>query len=104
MKMIVPRFIAALGIVALLLAIGAPAFAYRGQRVPIEFKIGIDQARRIALKAHPGKITEEKLWEAGGNGLRYIFIIKQGPIKHEVSLDAASGRVLENKAEGPNPD
>ena len=68
-------------------------------------KITIDQARAIALKAHPGRITDEELErEGGGSGLRYSFDIKVGSVTQEVGVDAATGRVLENKAEGPNPD
>jgi uncharacterized membrane protein YkoI len=95
----------AIGIVALLATIGAPAFAYRGQMLPIGAKIRIDQARRIALKAYPGKIIDERIErEAGGSGLRYSFDIKQRQNTQEVGVDAVSGRVLEDKAEGQNPD
>jgi len=39
----------------------------------------MSQARSIALKAHPGKITDEELErERGGSGLRYSFDIKSG--------------------------
>ena len=68
-------------------------------------KITIEQARAIALKAHPGRITDEELErEGGGSGLRYSFDIKNGAVTHEVGVDARTGRVLENKPEGPNPD
>ncbi|OYV27610.1 MAG: peptidase M4, partial [Halothiobacillus sp. 20-54-6] len=30
--------------------------------------------------------------------------IQTGTVTHEVGVDAQSGAVLENKAEGPNPD
>ncbi|MBN9149691.1 PepSY domain-containing protein [Nitrobacter sp. 62-23] len=63
------------------------------------------QARQFALKAHPGKITDEELGrEAGGSGLRYSFDIRTGSRTQEVGIDAATGKVLENKTEGPHPD
>ena len=55
MKRTVPPLLAALGFVALLPAIAHPAFAYTGQNLAHEAKISIDQARSIALKAHPGR-------------------------------------------------
>ncbi|MEP6739998.1 MAG: PepSY domain-containing protein, partial [Caldimonas sp.] len=68
-------------------------------------KVTIEHARQLALKAHPGKITDEELErEAGGTGLRYSFDIRVGKVTHEVGVDAMTGKVLENKAEGPNPD
>jgi len=52
-----------------------------------------------------GKITDEELEnEKGGSGLRYSFDIKSGAKTFEVGVDAKTGHVLENKAEGPNPD
>ena len=99
------RLVAALGMAAILPTIASPAFAYTGENLAHEAKISIDQARRIALKAHPGTITDEELErEAGGSGLRYSFDIKRGQVTQEVGVDAAPGRVLENKAEGANPD
>ena len=83
----------------------AAAHAYRGQELASRAKIGNTEARAIALKAHPGKITDEELErESGGSGLRYSFDIKRGAITQEVGVDAQTGRVLENKKEGPHPD
>ena len=63
------------------------------------------QVRVIALKSHPGKITDAELErEGGGSGLRYSFDIKSAGKTFEVGVDAATGAVLENKAEGPHPD
>jgi uncharacterized membrane protein YkoI len=68
-------------------------------------KITVADARAIALKAHPGKITDEELEkEAGGSGLRYSFDIKDAKGMQEVGVDAKSGVVLENKREGAHPD
>ena len=81
------------------------ARAYTGEKLAKQAKIGIAQARAIALKAHPGKITDEELErEKGGSGLRYSFDIRRGSITQEVGVDAQTGKVLENKKEGPNPD
>ena len=99
-----PRLVAVFGITALMPATAAPARAYADQEFAREAKIGIEQARHIALKAHPGTITDEELErEAGGSGLRYSFDVKAGRIMQEVGMDAVTEQVLENKAEGPNP-
>jgi uncharacterized membrane protein YkoI len=90
---------------AIVVALAAPALAYTGQELASKAKITIERAREIALKAHPGRITDEELErERGGSGLRYSFDIKNGAITQEVGVDAANGRILENKLEGPNPD
>ena len=68
-------------------------------------KISMADARAIALKAHPGKVTDEELErEKGGSGLRYSFDIKGTSGTQEVGIDAKTGTLLENKLEGPNPD
>jgi uncharacterized membrane protein YkoI len=82
-----------------------PALAYTGEKLANQAKIGIAQARAITLKAHPGTIIDEELeWERGGSGLRYSFDIKRGTKTQEVGIDAQTGKVLENKKEGPHPD
>ncbi len=82
------------------------AQAYTGHELAKNAKVTIEEARAIALKAHPGKITDEELEnENGGSGLRYSFDIKRDKAKtQEVGVDAMSGKVLENDIEGPNPD
>jgi hypothetical protein len=82
-----------------------PAMAYTGQELSKQAKVSITEARAIALKAHPGKITDEELEkEKGGTGLRYSFDIRSGAVTQEVGVDAQTGKVLENKKEGPHPD
>jgi uncharacterized membrane protein YkoI len=82
-----------------------PAIAYTGQKLAKDAKVSLTEARAIALKAHPGQITDEELEnEKGGSGLRYSFDIKRGSVTQEVGVDAKSGKVLENKKEGKNPD
>lgn len=101
----IPYRLGALGAAGILVGLMAPALAYTGQKLAGHAKMTITQAREIALKAHPGKITDEELErESGGSGLRYSFDIKNGSRTQEVGVDAATGRVLENKTEGPHPD
>ncbi|WP_298276089.1 PepSY domain-containing protein [uncultured Bradyrhizobium sp.] len=101
----IPFRFGALGAAGILLALTAPALAYTGQNLAGHAKVTITQARQFALKAHTGKITDEELErEAGGSGLRYSFDIRTGSRTHEVGVDAATGKVLESKAEGPHPD
>ncbi len=83
----------------------ATTSAYVGAKLASKANITIAQARAIALKARPGQITDQELEnEGGGSGLRYSFDIKSGGKIQEVGVDAKTGRVLENKAEGPHPD
>jgi hypothetical protein len=89
----------------ILLTVAVPLKAYTGHELAKDAKISIKQARAIALKAHPGEITDEELEkERGGSGLRYSFDIKRRGATQEVGVDARTGRVLENKKEGPHPD
>ena len=79
--------------------------AYVGQDLAGKAHVSIAKARLIALKAHPGHIKDQELEkEAGGSGLRYSFDIVSGGKTFEVGVDALNGAVLENKAEGRNPD
>ena len=81
-----------------------PASAYTGEEMAKQAKVGLAEARAIALKAHPGEITDEELEkERGGSGLRYSFDIKHGAVTQEVGVDAQTGKVLENAKEGPIP-
>ena len=53
-----------------------PAVAYTGQELSKGAKVSIDEARALALKAHPGTITDQELEkENGGSGLRYSFAV-----------------------------
>jgi len=93
---------------ALLAATGATAALPRhfaGAELLPMAKVSLAQARTAALRAHPGVITDQELEkEGGGTGLRYSFDIKNQGKTFEVGVDARTGKVLENKAEGPNPD
>ena len=74
--------------------------------MPLKEKIQTDSELFVtALKAHPGKVTDEELEkENGGSGLRYSFDIQHGKVIQEVGVDAKTGKVLENAPEGKNPD
>jgi uncharacterized membrane protein YkoI len=88
-------------------ALAAPpaTHGYVGQRLAARARVTMAQASAIALKAHPGRITDKELEnEGGGSGLRYSFDIVSGGKTFEVGVDAKSGAVLENKKEGKNPD
>ena len=82
-----------------------PAHAYTGQARSTHATISMEQARTIALHAHAGKITGAELEkEAGGSGLRYSFDIRSDKLTQEVGVDAKTGKVLEDRPEGSNPD
>lgn len=68
-------------------------------------KVTLAQARKTAVSAHPGVITDQELEkERGGTGLRYSFDIRANGKTFEVGVDARTGKVLENDAEGPDAD
>ena len=98
------------GVVRILLAAACAAgavaaHAFTGEELANKAKITILQARQIALKAHPGKITDEELErEDGGSGLRYAFEIRSGKATREVGVDAVTGQVLQNQTAGKTPD
>lgn len=79
--------------------------AFTGHELAPQAKVSLVQARAIATKARPGMITDQELErEAGGSGLRYSFDVRSRGKTYEVGVDAATGAVLENGAEGKNPD
>ena len=91
--------------VAMLIGMVSAAQAYTGEELEKDAKVSISEARATALKVHPGKITDEELEkEPGGSGLRFTFVIKDGPESYEIGVDAQTGIVLENIVEGKNPD
>jgi uncharacterized membrane protein YkoI len=93
------------GAFGLALLLAGPALAFTGEKLARDARLGIKEARAIALKAHPGTITDEELeTEQGGSGLRYSFDIRSAAGVQEVGVDARTGAVLENAREGKNPD
>src|SRR5258706_15127445 len=104
-KFINTRFATAVSIVALFVTGTSPALAYAGHNLAPQAKVTMAQAKAIALHARPGIITDAELErEGGGSGLRYSFDVKYAGKIYEVGVDAKTGHVLENAAEGPNPD
>ena len=102
--LLVPLLLAATAMAAHA-AVPQGAASYTGQELAGGAKITIAQAQATALKTRAGKITDRELEkEAGGSGLRYSFDIKARGKTYEVGVDAMTGKVLENKAEGKNPD
>ena len=90
---------------AAMAATGANAAHFAGSNLLPKAKVSLAQARATALAARAGQITDQELEnEGGGSGLRYSFDIKSDGKTFEVGVDARTGKVLENKAEGPNPD
>ena len=86
-------------------ALAAAPSHFAGAELLPQAKITLAQARSTALAARSGQITDQELEkERGGTGLRYSFDIKSNGKTFEVGVDARTGKVLENKAEGPNPD
>ena len=102
------RKIALFTAVALLATTGTAAALpkhFAGAELLPMAKVSLAQARKAALRAHPGVITDQELEkEGGGTGLRYSFDIQNKGKTFEVGVDARTGKVLENKTEGPNPD
>jgi hypothetical protein len=87
--------------------VGAAGFvsADTGEELAKYAKVSLADARAIARKAFPGRITDEELEkEKGGSGLRYSFDIKNGGVTHEVGVDAKTGKLLENSAVRPQAD
>ena len=97
--------LAAVTLIAALVGGASIATAYTGEELAKTAKVTLEDARAIALKARPGTVTDQELEkEKGGSGLRYSFDIKNGKTTYEVGVDAQTGKVLENAAEGPHPD
>lgn len=80
--------------------VAVPALA-----APHDAKVGMSEARQIALRAYPGgQIVKQELeHEHGGSGLRYSFDMRKGQTWREVGVDAMTAKVLENSPEGANP-
>lgn len=78
---------------------------FKGAELASQATITMDAARASTLKARPGKITDAELGKGrGGSGLRYSFDITSKGKAYEVGIDAKTGKLLENKAEGKHAD
>lgn len=87
----------AVSAVAPLLVAGA---ALAGTPAAPPARLTMAQARAIAVKLAPGKITKQE-YEKEGNGWRYSFDILQGRRIQEIGVDANSDRIVENVFEKP---
>jgi hypothetical protein len=86
-------------------ALAGAAVPLKGAKLAPMAHVKLAAARATALKARPGKITDQELEkEKGGSGLRYSFDILSAGKTFEIGVDAKSGAVLENALEGKNPD
>jgi uncharacterized membrane protein YkoI len=88
----------AAGIAAAALAGSASADTpIKGHELLKHARIAPEQARTIALKAHPGQVTDAALERApNGAGYLYAFTIKDPSGQSQVAVDANSGKVLPN--------
>ncbi len=105
MKRIASAILISAAIAAGGVAAAKPTSHFTGYKLASAAHVTIDQARQTALKSRPGVITDQELEkESGGSGLRYSFDIKAAGKTYEVGVDAQTGKVLENAAEGAHPD
>ena len=94
---------AALGVAAAVLAGSASAdtTTMKGHELLKHARIAPEQARTIALKAHPGQVTDQALEKApNGSGYLYSFTIKDASGVSQVAVDANSGKVLPSGSAG----
>ena len=84
------------------LALGAPA-GFNGAVYLAHAKISPATARATVLAREPGTITDQELEkEPGGSGLRYSFDVTTKTGRHEVGIDAITGKVLEDSIDSGN--
>jgi uncharacterized membrane protein YkoI len=77
--------------------VATPALA--AERAPVP-KISMVQARAMALKLAPGRIISSE-YEKEGGIWRYSFDIQQRRNVQEIGIDGRTGKIVENKSEGP---
>ncbi len=87
--------------IAMILSLAAAALVLPQAGQAKSSGITMAQARAIALHAAPGRIEKAEREREGG-GLRYSFDIRQGNQIHEIGVDVATGRIVENKFEPLN--
>jgi uncharacterized membrane protein YkoI len=105
MKLTLTTVIALAAIAAGTSAFAQAAHPLKGAEFAPMAQVTLADARATGLKARPGTIVDQELEkEAGGSGLRYSFDIKSAGKVYEVGVDAKTGRVLENGAEGKDSD
>lgn len=62
--------------------------------------ISMAQAKAIALKLAPGTVISSE-YEFEGGSWRYSIDIQQKGNVQEIGIDGKSGKIVENKSEGP---
>jgi uncharacterized membrane protein YkoI len=77
--------------------VAGPAVAATNAPKP---RVSMSQARAMALKLAPGKIISSE-YEKEGGIWRYSFDIQQRGNVQEIGIDGRTGKVVENKSEGP---
>ena len=85
--------------VLLLAGVSLAGVAVATPHRPQHAKITMAQAREIALRAAPGRVTSSE-YEYEGGGWRYSFDIQQPGHIQEIGVDGQTGRIVENKSEG----
>jgi uncharacterized membrane protein YkoI len=87
----------------MIMIVSLAASALVGPQIAIAKPAGVTmaQARAIALRAAPGRIDKAEREREGG-GLRYSFDIRQGNRIHEIGVDVATGKIVEDKFEALN--
>ena len=87
-------------LIAMTVAAAPLPTSFKGHELVGQAKVSLIRATSIALKARPGRISDQELEkEKGGSGLRYSFDIVSHGKTIEVGVDAKTGKVLENGAE-----
>lgn len=98
-NVLVPASLAVAGVGVTAVA-SAQTPSHGDPKLAAQAKVTVDAARVIALRARPGTIKDWELEkEGGGSGLRYSFDIESGGKMHEIGVDAADGKVIENAVE-----
>jgi len=64
-------------------------------------RLTMAQARAIALRAAPGKVISSEFERENGSW-RYSFDIQQRNNVQEIGVDPQTGKIIENKSEGPH--
>lgn len=80
--------------IAALIAAAALTLTAQAATTPPKPKITMDQARAIALKKAPGKVTSEELEKEHGKLIYSFDIATSAKVITEVNVDAMTGKIL----------
>ncbi|MBO3142739.1 PepSY domain-containing protein [Dermatophilus congolensis] len=67
-------------------------------------KISLDQARKIAVKAVPGKVVKAELDEEDGWVVYKVEVRSSQGVETDVIVDAGNGRILAQETDTPDDD